>query len=238
MKKLLLPFFGIAILLSSCSKGGDSSQPTESGNGNVTTTQTVSIGGTSYPTVKIGTQTWTSVNYNGSGGANYTSANDPVYGKLYTVAESKAITLPAGWRLPTKADFETLVKNYAYKVDVDGFYNILPDGTKKLKSTTGWTIMNGDNTSGFSALAAGIGVIPTTSLGQFQDKGLDAWFISSTDLPPNNNTGVISTDTWCMTIACESYKSGTQTLTDDSGEVMYLYRSGDYRYSIRFVKDN
>jgi len=236
MKKLLLPFLGIALFLASCSKGGDSSKPTETGNG--TTPQTVSIGGTSYTTVKIGSQTWTSVNYNGAGGQNYTSTNDPVYGKLYSVAESKAIALPAGWRLPTKSDFENLVKNYAYKIDAVGDYNILPEGTKKLKSTTGWSIMIGDNTSGFNAVAAGIGVIPTSKLGQFQDKGLDAWFISSTDLPPNSATGVTYTPTYCMHITCESYKSGTQTLTDDRGDVAFLLFSSDYRYSIRIVKDN
>ena len=233
MNKILLVLLSATLIFSSCSKDGDTTQPEE-----IVTNQTVAINGTTYPAVKIGTQTWTAVNYNGSGGQNYNSTtNDPAYGKLYTVAESKAITLPAGWRLPTKADFEKLISNYPHTVTADG-YNILPDGCKKLKSTTGWTVTTGDNTSGFNALSAGIGVIPTTTLGQYQDKGSDAWFISSTNGSSRVISGVTYTDTYAMNIASETYQSGNQNLIDDNGSVHALYQSADYRYSIRFVKDN
>lgn len=64
----------------------------------------ININDTNYATVKIGTQT--SVNYNGPGGENYNRNldNDPVTGKFYSLTQAMAITLPAGWRLPTRGN--------------------------------------------------------------------------------------------------------------------------------------
>jgi uncharacterized protein (TIGR02145 family) len=49
--------------------------------------------------------------YNGPGGVNYNNdaTNNAADGKLYTVAEAKAISLPAGWRLPAGNDFASLL---------------------------------------------------------------------------------------------------------------------------------
>src|ERR1700742_3793344 len=100
MKQLILIFLLAIGSFYSCSKKSDN-QP---GSAN-----TVIIENTSYRTVSIGSQTWTAVNYNGPGGTNYdTDPNNPAYGKLYTFAEAQAITLPPGWRLPTKDDFTKL----------------------------------------------------------------------------------------------------------------------------------
>lgn len=149
--KLLIGFVLAAMGITSCKKD---SNPT---NDN---TQ-VLIGDKLYRTVKIGNQLWTTSNYEGEGGVYYTENNAPKieYGKFYTLAEAKAITLPQGWRLPAKEDFKTLVvaqganweqvePNYGYSEDMDDL--------KKLLSNTGWPSNLGTNASGFNAQPAGM----------------------------------------------------------------------------------
>ena len=116
-----------------------------------------------FPTVTIGTQEWMSVNYKGSGGI--TLPNKTVYGTFYRFNDVTKIAVPAGWRIPTKADFLKLLKsqNVAY----DDIFNTT-DGadlkTKKalgnLMATTGWLKQDGyaSNTTGFTALPANIQV--------------------------------------------------------------------------------
>jgi len=65
MKKLLILTLVASATLFSCSK---------SSNTKPTTANTVTINGTAYNTVTIGTQTWTAVNYNGAGGVNYNNS--------------------------------------------------------------------------------------------------------------------------------------------------------------------
>ncbi|HEY0244146.1 MAG TPA: hypothetical protein VGC01_01170, partial [Mucilaginibacter sp.] len=93
----------LAILfLSACSKKNTPAPNTETG--------TVVINGINYPTITIGSQTWTSTNYYGSGGS--LPAYNVLYGNYYTLAQASAITLPAGWHIPSRADYDTLLSNF------------------------------------------------------------------------------------------------------------------------------
>jgi uncharacterized protein (TIGR02145 family) len=148
MKQLLILTLVASATLFSCSK---------SSNTKPQTSNTVSINGTTYNTVTIGTQTWTTVNYNGTGGVNYNNGttNNPTYGKLYTLAEAEAITVPTGWRLPTETDVATLLTY----LGATGNINTGIDGEStvsiKFKSKSDWTFTQGNNSSGFNAYPAG-----------------------------------------------------------------------------------
>lgn len=183
-------------------------------------TGVVTINDAEYPTVKINNQTWTTVNYNGAGGINYANgANDPVYGKLYTIAEVRALSLPSGWRVPTETDYENLLKS-AGITSLDGEGNVLVglSGAIKLKSTSGWTVNNGDNSSGFDALAGGY-----SSLGTCKEKGTTIAFWSSTPLAFEGQTNAAQ------------FGIGIDQ-TSAYGLVSAI--SEDLRYYIRLVRDN
>jgi uncharacterized protein (TIGR02145 family) len=226
MKQILSVLLFAAVLTSSCSKSSkQDDQPTNA--------NTVTIGGTDYTTASIGTQTWTTVNYNGSGGVNYngSSTNVPTYGKLYTLAEAKAISLPSGWRLPTKADAEKLLLYLGAKTEdsstPDAQDGIAVQGdasvAKKMKSKTDWTYTNGDNSSGFNAYPQGA----TTDIKTYSGKGQLANFWTGTANGVNNNFifGVYNT------------KEDNNTINDFTG-MDYTPYANTTMLAIRFVKDN
>jgi uncharacterized protein (TIGR02145 family) len=155
MKKLLILTLVASATLFSCSK---------SSNTKPQSTNTVTINGTAYNTVTIGTQTWTTVNYNGAGGVNYNNSttNNPTYGKLYTLAEAEAITVPTGWSLPTQNDYTTLLAS---------------SSTLGLMAKTSWTTSEGTNASSFNALAVGY-----YNQSSFYGAGTDAVFLTSSIL--------------------------------------------------------
>ena len=118
----------------------------------------VKIAEDTYKTVKIGEQWWMAEN------ANYTTTkgsycykdnetNCETYGRLYTWAAANEVcsTIGDGWRLPSKADFDTLVaaivaNNWTWKGSVG----------KLLKSTEYWPSTEvGTDNFGFNALPAG-----------------------------------------------------------------------------------
>lgn len=136
----------------------------------------VKIGGRRYPVVKIGNQEWLAENLDykfagcdiGPSGTPSTPAawyyddDESTYGidgtrkcgllyNWYAVKyldDNKATLLPAGWHVPTKAEFETLLETVGGKPTA---------GTKLKASNVSWAASwNGTDDFGFSALPAGI----------------------------------------------------------------------------------
>ncbi|MDR2595405.1 MAG: fibrobacter succinogenes major paralogous domain-containing protein [Fibromonadaceae bacterium] len=108
-----------------------------------------------YKTVKIGEQVWMAENLNyeveGSKCYKNTTENCDKYGRLYNW-ETAMKSCPAGWHLPSKAEWEVLVTT-AGGEKIAGKY---------LKATSGWNDYagksgNGEDKFGFSALPGGFG---------------------------------------------------------------------------------
>jgi len=101
-----------------------------------------------YKTVKIGTQTWMAENlcYDAEGSKIY--GNDPVnlvYGRLYDWETAKK-ACPAGWHLPTKAEWDILITAVGGKKTAG----------KYLKAASGWNSNgNGEDAFSFVALPGG-----------------------------------------------------------------------------------
>jgi uncharacterized protein (TIGR02145 family) len=160
MKKILIYLIAIRLFIS-CKKSDENpteSKPSPSIDGSKTAT--VNINGIDYPTVVIGNQNWTSVNYNGNGGMVNPKATGANY-KHYTYKEAQAITLPNGWRLTSENDFVELMRNY------DGTYGYGNTTTPysndfqviDLMSKSTWVIQGNKYLttiiSGFNAIVAG-----------------------------------------------------------------------------------
>lgn len=208
MKSLLNLSLFIVIVLISCSKKSDD-----------ITANSVQINGVQYPTVVIGSQTWTAVNYNGPGGVNYNNSanNDPVYGKLYTYTEAEAIALPPGWRLPTQSDFTTLLITMGAPPG-STYYSLQDTSIIKLLSKTTWTNVSGSNTTGFNAVATGF-----YFTGTFSNLGDMTNLLSSSEFPDGGH------------MSLQMYEPyGNELFT---GLNSVIPNETD-RGSIRFVKDN
>lgn len=157
-----------------------------------------------YRWIKIGTQTWMAENlaylpavnppseesydapfyyvydFGGSSASeakstgNYTS-----YGVLYNWYASTS-ACPAGWHLPSDLEFkilETFLGMSGSDADVDGYRGSGSIG-KALKSTSGWNDnLNGDNSTGFSAVPGG----GRYGNGSFGNLGTDALFWTSSE---------------------------------------------------------
>ena len=119
-------------------------------------TNRVTIDGYDYHTAKIGTQTWTTVNYKGSGGTTYTLNGESVVGPqtYYTYNQALAIALPTGWRLPTRADYNKLLQFIGGTTDAYGDGTATGTIAGKLVASS-WSYAYGDNSTGFSAAATG-----------------------------------------------------------------------------------
>jgi uncharacterized protein (TIGR02145 family) len=139
---LLLTTFALV----SCSKKNSDNTPVEDKN-------SVKINGVTYPTVTIGSQIWTSVNYKGPGG--YSAAETDIYGSYYTRSQANAITLPVGWRVPSISDYNKLISNFTSIKDSQGNYLLIDGSAEALCASSGWQSRQGTNTSGFNALPSG-----------------------------------------------------------------------------------
>jgi len=185
----------------------------------------------SYKSVKIGIQTWMSVNLNVStfrngdpipqaktdeewkkAGDNEQPAwcyydNDPAngakYGKLYNwyAVNDKRGLAPVGYHVPSDAEW-TKLENY-----------LGDDAGKQMKSTSGWEDNNGTNSTGFSGLPGGL----RDHVGSFDGIGGDGGWWSSTE--------------------DSTYVAWFRFLYYDDGDV-YRYDDGKRSgYSVRCLRD-
>lgn len=176
--------------------------------------------GNTYKIVKIGTQTWMAENLKvrteGSWCYENKESNCQKYGRLYNWEAAK-IACPAGWHLPSRGEFETLLKAVGGTQDKNKEYKWRGAGVS-LKSTTGWDKYkgksgNGEDAFGFSALPAGY----EYDNGDYTDEGYSASFRSSTE----DGSGYV----YCMNLA---YVGGSAFLRSS-------YRS--HGFSVRCLKD-
>jgi uncharacterized protein (TIGR02145 family) len=147
--------------------------------------------GQSYDVVKIGDLTWMAENLNyateTSACPDGDSRNCKRLGRLYTWAEAKTVC-PEGWRLPTKADFESLI---AAAVGEDATSEIAAQSPSQslagtaLKSRDGWFKKgNGTDEFGFNALPAGYRGADS----KFDGIGGYAYFWSATEDSENSES--------------------------------------------------
>ena len=134
----------------------------------------VKIGVQYYPTVTIGNQEWMAVNYAGPSPlpdgsvSGYSVLED---GRYYSwrdaVAVAGSANVPAGWRLPTRQDFITLLASQGVTINDLGYTATveLNDGTAgarnlyKLLADSRWS-GRGDNGGSVSVNATGFAAIP------------------------------------------------------------------------------
>jgi uncharacterized protein (TIGR02145 family) len=131
----------------------------------------VTHGGKTYKTVKIGTQTWFAENLNyavvSSVCYDNSSSNCTKYGRLYNWDDANS-ACPSGWHLPTDEEWTTLTD----------FVGGRATAVKNLQSTSGWKDNgNGTNQYGFSALPGGVG----TSDDSFSEAGSQGYWWSATE---------------------------------------------------------
>lgn len=125
----------------------------------ITTGTSVKIGTLYYPTVKIGNQEWLATNYAGPG--SLTERNKPQYGTFLEYADLANIQLPAGWRIPSRQDYTTLLESQGLTV-YDWGTNGEDVASKRLlgqlMATNAWTKKDGyaNNKSGFNAMPADV----------------------------------------------------------------------------------
>jgi len=188
----LFSFFVMAIFIISCGKT-TTTKPFVCGD------TITDIDGNTYNTVSIGSQCWMKENlktskYNDgtaittglditawnttTSGAfsiyNDADSNNTKYGKLYNgYAVQTGKLAPSGWHVSTDAEFKTLI-NYL----VDSIAGA------KMKSSSGWIPVTGivnNNSSGFSALPAGVRYYNSAYPGGYSQMGITTTFRTSTD---------------------------------------------------------
>jgi uncharacterized protein (TIGR02145 family) len=192
--------FLLAVLLSACKED------------DVTPDNSVVIEGTAYPTIEIGTQTWTSANYAGPGGVSFNEAGAmPEYGKYYSKVELEAIAIPQGWRIPTQDDFKKLAEFHGISLPSMTTHS---EFIKALISEENWNHVVGTNTSGFNAHPGG--------------------YIFGTGEPLDGDIA----EFWATGGITLSIQEGGASLSDLRMTLYQSDNSPDFKFNIRFVKDN
>ena len=146
--------------------------------------------GQTYKTIKIGNQVWMAenLNYDGGSGSWYyfnNSSYGAKYGKLYNWETAKKVC-PDGWHLPSKTEFEILLKKYG------------GEGEKS------YSALKEDGYSRFNALSGG----HRSPNGGFSQLGNYGAFWSSTE----NNGDLV----WVMYISSYSKKADIDTNSNRS----------------------
>ena len=146
-RMLLTCLITLTAIVAGCKKNKDNVPVPQNAN-------PVLIGNKEYPTVLIGKQVWTTLNYSGPGGISYdTSDNKPEYGKYYLFEEITAIDLPKGWKIPSRQDYLALAQHQG--VNFTGTRAVNQEAIKKLVSRNNWRLIPGTNASGFDAQPGG-----------------------------------------------------------------------------------
>jgi uncharacterized protein (TIGR02145 family) len=217
MRKLFYLSAILFITLDSCSKKNETPKPSP-----------VTIAGQTYNTAIIGSQSWTTANYDGPGGVYYNDdpANAAIYGKLYTFAEAKTISLPAGWRLPAADDFKALYTYEGGKLQYQTDNPLNPDVVlMKLMSSAAWAEPYGTNTSGFNAVGGGIDFPANPITNRFNWLGYKGQYLTTSVY---ENLSYAHYTYFINNAANDAYNPiGFLTYNDDQFPV-----------SLRFVKDN
>jgi uncharacterized protein (TIGR02145 family) len=123
---------------------------------------TLTYGGQTYKTVKIGEQTWLAenLNYEAEGSVCYENnpANCAKYGRLYNW-ETALKVCPKGWHLPSNEEWDKLYRFVDGDTGTENSYKSETAG-KHLKAKSGWNDdddgKNGTDKYGFSALPGGL----------------------------------------------------------------------------------
>jgi uncharacterized protein (TIGR02145 family) len=185
----------------------------DSGGGGGGGGSSVSYGGKTYKTVKIGTQTWFAENLNydpGTGNSacyDNQASNCATYGRLYDW--STALTVcPSGWHLPS-GDEWTVLTDYVGSSTA---------GTK-LKATSGWKYISegGTDDYGFSALSGG-GFV--NSNGDFSGVGSLGYWWSASDYEDGS-----------------SFAYGWYMSSGASNVLRFIYNKSSALLSVRCVQD-
>jgi uncharacterized protein (TIGR02145 family) len=105
-----------------------------------TSSFTDSRDGKTYKTVKIGNQIWMAENLafkadSGYWAYNNDTSNVPKYGYLYNWETAKTVC-PAGWHLPNKEEFETLLNNFGGSGET-AYKDLLPGGSSGFSAQFG-----------------------------------------------------------------------------------------------------
>jgi len=170
--------------------------------------------GTTYKTVKIGTQTWMAENLAYKGGSiilkstayDNLESNVGIYGYLYDWETANFVT-PLGWHLPSDIEWKTLI-NFL------GGDSIAGGKLKESGSIHWYNNTNATNESGFTGLPGGF-CMPN---GKFNFSNVGGFWWSSTEKAP--------TDAWFCNFAFNSSKI-------TSGPI-----SKSFKFAIRCIKDN
>jgi uncharacterized protein (TIGR02145 family) len=230
MKKL--PTLSLLCMLAmACGKKSDNDiLPKQTPAG---TPGTAIISGTAYPTVTIGSQTWTAQNYDGAGGSQYNTGIQDVtdVGSYYLPA---TFNLPTGWRLPSVADYNKLLANFSDQKDANGNVTCDIAATEKLLSNTGWTNLTGNNSSGLNIYpAGGVFFTPANNKFTFDGQGTSAAFLTSnTSAAPDGQYLYLLFVGQASTIGNNAAPVYTYLAEINNNSQVTSY------FSVRLVKDN
>jgi len=135
--------------------------------------------GTTYSTAVIGLQCWMTENMRFEMQGDFVNPMNPSsnYGRLYTQNQALSVC-PLGWHLPLDEEWIILERFLGMSETEANFVgsNRGNDEASLLKSTSGWSALNGNNNFGFNALPAG-----SNNNGNFQNLGDNARFWSKTE---------------------------------------------------------